>query len=152
MKTKLALLTVGATVLLTLGLSVGASIGDDGTNSVTDRLAGEFGKPAVQRVSSPSARAVTGGKKSKPKVLHGSGAVVDLAPGAESLIALKCPKKFPVPISAGLETSMPGIFPGVIARSPNVARAMVVGAVNTTEATDGQWSPTIACMKGVKEA
>ncbi|MBK5117845.1 MAG: hypothetical protein JJE23_13125, partial [Thermoleophilia bacterium] len=63
----------------------------------------------------------------------------------------KCPKKFPVPISAGLETSMPGIFPGVIARSPNVARAMVIGAVNTT-ATDGQWSPTIACMKGVKEA
>lgn len=153
MKTRLALLAVGATVLLTLGLSVGASIGGDGSNGVADRLAGHFGEPTVQRVSTVSARAETAARKkqSKPTVLHGIGRIVDLPVGANSLIALKCPKKFPVPISAGLETSIPGIVAGVISRSRDVRRAMVVGAVNVLD-IDGQWAPTIACMKGAKEA
>ena len=151
MKTKIALLAGAAAALLTLGLSVGASIGDDGTNAVAERLSGDYGEPIVQRLVVPDRRASTAKKRKKPIVLHGTGSPVDIAAGEESIVALKCPKKYPVPISAGLETSIPGIFPGIITRSPDVKRAMTVGVSNETM-TDGKWLPTAACMKGAKEA
>jgi hypothetical protein len=144
-------LLVGAVALLGLGLFAGSVAGDDGGIDVADRLGGGFGDPIEQVATLDGpARAETAAKRKKPKVLHGRGQAIELAGGANSLISLQCPKKYPVPVSAGLDTSIAGIFPGIITRDDR-PRAMLVAAVNATDRA-GRWTATMACMKGVKEA
>jgi hypothetical protein len=151
MKTKPLALLAAAVALLGLGLFAGSVVGDDGSVDVAERIGGDFGEP-IDQTATParSPRAVAAAKAKKPKVLHGSGQPIMLGSGENSSVSLQCPKKYPVPISAGLDTSIPGIFPGIIRRS-SLNRAMLVAAINTTRTT-GQWTPTIVCMKGAKEA
>lgn len=165
---QLVIRTPTTALALIAGLLAGAFatevVGADDANDPAERIAGSFQRPLEQRARAagtpvgparPATRrsarsALTAGGR-RPKVLHGAGQPVTLAGGETSSISLRCPRRYPVPISAGLESSIPGIFPGLITRDPQGRRAMLVGAVNQT-AGEGQWRATIVCLRGAKEA
>lgn len=146
---RLAALAAGA-ALAGSGVLAGTVIGGDGSNEVVDRLPGslELSDADVDRIDVRTARVEAAGKRGKPKVIHGFGSARDVAAGDIDAVSLKCPKKFPVPISGGLEADV-GIFPGAIFANPSVKRSMLVGVANTVD-EDGIWRPAAACMKGVK--
>jgi hypothetical protein len=145
------LVITGALALRGLGLFAGTVLGGDGSVETADRLEAP-GDTTIQTARSLSGP-VTAGKRGakKPKVVHGRGQPIAIDSRETNAISLRCPKKFPVPLSAGLDTSAAGIFPNAIYRDPDAKRAMLVIATNTTEAA-GQWTATSACMKGAKEA
>lgn len=144
-------LAITGAVALGLGLFAGTVVGGDGSAETADRLdaRGETTAQTARSVGGPAAA----GKRSakKPKVVHGRGQPIEIGAGETNAISLRCPKKFPVPLSAGLDTSAAGIFANAIYRDPDAKRAMLVIATNTTDAP-GQWTATSACMKGAKEA
>lgn len=143
-----------AIALVGSGLLAGSVIGGDGSGPAADRIPPAFGAPIEQRaeIDLPApGRALAKSKRTKkPRVVHGSGRPIEVAAGAASSVALRCPKRYPVPVSAGLATDAPGIFPGEIGRFFESPRAMLVAVVNRSE-RDGSWAATIVCMKGVKE-
>jgi hypothetical protein len=156
-----ALAVAAAAALVGSGLLAGTVIGEDGANAVAERLAGDFGAPRLEQAKPAPGqeRDATAAKKKgnkrkrkpkKPKVLHGFGSPVEVAGEASDAVALRCPKRYPVPVSAGLATEDPGIFPGYIGRAFEFQRAMLVAVVNTTTES-ASWTPTIVCMRGVKE-
>ncbi len=151
MKGSTTLVLTGALTLLGLGLFAGTVIGGDGSVETTDRL-DPPGEPVTQTARSTTGASVAAKRGAKkPKVTHGRGQPIEIGPGETNAISLRCPRKFPVPLSAGLDTSSAGIFPNAIYRDPDAKRAMLVAATNVT-ADAGQWTATSACMKGAKEA
>jgi hypothetical protein len=151
MKRTVALLACGAT-LAAGGIFAGSVIGGDGSIDTADRIGGDYSDPIVQQLDATGTKRVAGtaGKAKKPKVIYGTGEVTSVDPEGNSTISLICPKKYPVPLSAGLDTSIAGIFPGRITRSDSAPRAMLVAVVNTTKEA-GEWTPTAVCAKGMKE-
>lgn len=150
---KLAALAAGA-ALAGSGLLAGTVIGGDGSNAVVDRLPGslELGAADTDRLHARAARAEAAGKRRRrPKVVHGFGSDREIAAGEIDAVSLRCPNKFPVPISGGLDASIAGIFPGAIFRDPRNARSMLIGVANVADEA-GFWRPAAACMKGVKQA
>lgn len=164
------LAAVAAAALVGSGLVAGSVIGDESANTIAEELGRDFGEPVVQRAEpegAPARSLANAGKKrnkkkprkrKKPKVIHGAGRPIAVGPGESSVVALRCPKRFPVPTSAGLATVDPAapeeaplVFPDYIGRYFEVPRAMLVAVVNAG-AQGAEWTPTIVCMKGVKEA
>ncbi len=145
-------LAAGALALVGLGLFAGSVIGGDGSVATVDRLGPLPGsEEAVVQVARGDSGATAAGKRSqKPSVRHGFGQPIDIAPGESSAISLKCPKKFPVPLSGGLDVSDSGVVVNAILRDSR-KRAMLVIATNTSEAA-AQWTAASVCAKGVKEA
>ena len=145
--------TIAAATVVGGGLLAASVPGDDGSVGVGERLAGPFPPPVSQLAApaQPGSAAAARRRTRRPRVLHGVGQPVALAAGGTGAIALRCPRRFKVPISAGIESSIPGIFAGRLTRAPDTPRAMVVGAVNTTD-TSGEWTATIVCMRGAAEA
>jgi hypothetical protein len=133
-----------------------------------EELGRDFGEPVVQQAKpegAPARSATHAAKKrrkkarkpKKPKVIHGSGSAIPVGPRESSVVALRCPKRFPVPVSAGLATvnpeapdQAPNVFADYIGRYFEIPRAMLVAVVNTGE-QGAEWTPTVVCMKGVKE-
>jgi hypothetical protein len=146
-----ALVTATATVTAAIGVAAGTVIGSDGSADIGDRLTGGFAAPETVHVQIPDgrAKAEASGKKKKPVVIHGSGSNRTVAANGNDSISLICPDKFPVPLSAGLSTEAPGVFPGIIERSVT-GNGMFVAVVNITN-SDIEWRPTAACAKGMKE-
>ena len=134
-----------------IGLAAGTVIGSDGSAEVGDRLSAGFGPPETVQLEVPAtrARADTAGKTKKPKVIHGFGNNRTVPANGNDSISLLCPKKFPVPLSAGLSTEAPGVFPGIIERDVDEP-GMFVAVVNITT-NDIAWRPTAVCAKGMKE-
>ena len=56
-----------------------------------------------------------------------------------------------MPLAAGIETSVPGIFPGILSHDGDKPRAMLVAAVNTLDGP-GQFRAASTCAKGIKDA
>jgi hypothetical protein len=135
-----------------LGLAAGTVVSSDGSVEVGDRLTGDYGPPETVRLEVPATRTTaeaSGKKRRKPVVIHGFGNNRTVAGGGTDSISLLCPKKFPVPLSAGLSTEAPGVFPGIIERDVDEP-GMFVAVVNVTNA-DIDWRPTAVCAKGMKE-
>lgn len=159
--------TVAVVALVGSGLVAGSVIGDEGANTIAEELGRDFGDPVVQQATPEGAQAGSRAgaskkrkkarKPKKPKVIHGAGRPVPVGAGESSVVALRCPKRFPVPMSAGLATADPAapeeaplVFADYIGRYFPVPRAMLVAVVNTGE-QPAEWTPTVVCMKGVKE-
>jgi hypothetical protein len=143
---------VAAALALTgLGVAAGTVIGSDGSAELADRISGDYGPAEEVRVEIPAARAQaeSAKKAKKPRVIHGVGATRTVPAGDSDTVSLICPTKFPVPLSGGLRTSAPGIFPGVIERSTS-GPGMFIAVVNISNA-ELSWEPTAACAKGMKE-
>lgn len=162
-----ALVAVAVVALVGSGLVAGSVIGGESTNTIAEELGRDFGEPVVQRATPEGAQAAIragAGKKrkkarkpKKPKVIHGAGRPIPVGPGESSVVALRCPRRFPVPMSAGLATvdpaapdQAPHVFPDYIGRYFEIRRAMLVAVVNTG-GQGAEWTPTIVCMKGAKE-
>jgi hypothetical protein len=134
-----------------IGVAAGTVMSSDGSVEIGDRLDGDYGPPETVRLEAPATRATAeaSGKKKQPKVIHGSGSERVVSANSNDSISLICPKKYPVPLSAGLSTDAPGVFPGIIERSVD-APGMFVAVVNLTT-NDIAWRPTAVCAKGMKE-
>lgn len=136
--------------VLGLGAFAGSVIGSDGGVDVASRLTGDFGKPDPAKLhieAGAMARAKSGGG---PAVVYGFTSKRPIAAGDSDLTSITCPKKFPVPLSVGLESSGPGVFPGILAHSSsdNGKRVMLAAAVNTTQSA-AKWQVTATCSKGI---
>ncbi len=148
-KTASALVATGLT-MLGLGAFAGSVIGGDGP---ADRLAPALADPVSQVavLEHPGTEAGTASRKRKakrPKVLHGSGEPLEIAAGQTSAVSLRCPGRR-VPLSAGHDADVGGIFAGAVLRDTKKRSMLVV--VTNTGPDEGRWAATIACMKGVKE-
>lgn len=162
------LAAVAAAALVGSGLVAGSVIGDEGANTIAEELGRDFGEPIVQQATPEGPAGNSAGasgknrkkkpkKPKKPKVTHGAGQPITVGPGTSQAVALKCPKRVPIPVSAGLATAnaepsdqVPVVFANYIGRFFEEPRAMVVAVVNAGEQA-ARWTPTIVCMKGVKE-
>jgi hypothetical protein len=134
-----------------IGVAAGTVMSSDGSVEIGDTLGGGYGPPDAVHIRVEESRAAAGasGKKKKPVVIHGFGSDRVVAANGNDTTHLICPSKYPVPLSAGLSTEAPGVFPGIIERS-NDGPGMFVAVVNITT-SDITWRPTAVCAKGMKE-
>jgi hypothetical protein len=144
-----ALAAAGLT-MLGLGAFTGSVIGAD---DAADRLAPALADPVdqVAGLERAATEARTAGRKrkvKKPTVLHGRGEPLEIAAGETSAVSLRCPGRH-VPVSAGHDADVGGIYAGAVLRDTKKRSMLVV--VTNTGSEDGRWAATIACMKGVKE-
>ncbi len=143
---------LAAVSVLGLGLFAGSVIGSDGGVDTASRLTGDFGTPQPVKLHFGPTTFARAKHKHKPKVIYGRSSSRSIAAGDSDLASVKCPKKYPVPLSVGLDSSGPGIFPGILAHPtvPNSDRSMNAAAVNMTS-SPGQWVVTAVCAKGVAQ-
>jgi len=154
MKPVHTVLAAGAVALLALGALAGSVVGDDGAVGLADRIDADPGSPERQLARPAAPRGAAAGSRKrkrakKPVVFHGAGQINELGPGESRAISLVCPKRFKVPVSAGLDSSG-GVYASSLTRYFGTPRAMLIAVVNPTGEAH-EFRATSVCMKRVKE-
>jgi len=155
MRKTLALVACGG-VLVAGGVFAGTVIGDDGSTELTERLQhGGFDQATadVENAGSLERSAIASAGK-KVQVLKGSSSSRTVSGGGVDSVTLRCPNKFSA-LSAGFETSDPGVVPGVLAPALKNngeidTRGIFVGVLSLAT-TDIDWRAWATCAKGVKD-
>jgi hypothetical protein len=98
--------------------------------------------------------AARGGGKA-PQIRHFTANARTVAAGDADLVRVKCPKKFPNPITGGAFTSGPGLAVMNLSRKnpggATKARSEYVAVGNVNPGGTVQWKPEVTCGKHIKD-
>jgi hypothetical protein len=145
---------VVALALAACAFGVGAFVG---TGLGSGRSSWSSVATAMPEHASPAGKlsARRGGGGNAPRIKHFLADTRSVAAGDAELVRVKCPKKFPNPITGGAFTSGPGLAlmnmsrenPGGETKPRSIYVA--VGNVNSTGGQD--WKPEVTCGKHIKQ-